>query len=422
MGIVIVGSGPAGIHAALQCRESWPHKSVTLVEGENYAGYCRPLLPLYMAGQVKEEKLFLFKPGEDHRLQVKTGAKVQSLDRDRQTLRLENGEEIEYERLILAPGGRPIIPRLEGADGLRGVFPVRNLPDARSVRGWIAKEQKIVVLGGGLVGVKTAAYLRSGGFQVAVVEKENRLLPQALGEEPASYVENHFRSMGIDLFLGGSLEAAEGEGGKIARVKTGGQWIPCDTLLLAIGSAPNVSFLNGSGLLEEEKLRVSQALQTRDPRIFAAGDAVTIFTPGGRRFTPWTWPQAVSQGKLAAVNLYRAQPVPLKTLTRVNSMNLQGLSLTMLGAFEEGSEEVSYALPGEGIFRQIFLREGRIAGGALVGDITGAGPMHHFMIGGKDPAPEISRLIRPSFGFLPRGLSERGLERRRARVISGEGK
>ena len=138
------------------------------------------LLPQFMAGQAKEEKLFLFKPGEDPLLQMKTGAKVQSLDREKQTLQLENGEEIRYERLILAPGGRPIIPRLEGADGLEGVFPVRNLPEAQKVHDWITKDQKIVVLGGGLVGVKTAVYLRTAGFQIAVVEKEDHLLPQAL--------------------------------------------------------------------------------------------------------------------------------------------------------------------------------------------------------------------------------------------------
>ena len=422
MDIVIIGSGPAGVQAALQCRQSWPRKSVTLVEGESHVGYCRPLLPQFMAGQAKEEKLFLFKPGEDPLLQMKTGAKVQSLDREKQTLKLENGEEIRYERMTLAPGGRPIIPRLEGADRLEGIFPVRNLPEAQTVRSWITKEQKIIVLGGGLVGVKTAVYLRSAGFQISVVEKEDHLLPQALKGDAAGYVETHFLQMGIDLYLGQTLEAAEGDRGKIKRVRVGGQWIPCDTLLLAIGSTPNISFLESSGLLEGGKLRVSASLQTKDPRIFAAGDAVTIFAADGKKYTPWTWPQAVSQGKLAAANLYRPHPLPLQALTRVNSMNLQGLSLNMLGAFVEGSEEVSYAPQGGGILRQVFLHDGRIIGGALVGDITGAGSMHHLMIRGEDSAQEISRFIKPSFGLMPRGLSDRGLERRRARLIPGEEK
>jgi len=422
MDIVIVGSGPAGIQAAIQSRQSWPRKSVTLVEGESHVGYCRPLLPQFMAGQAKEEKLFLFKPGEDPLLQVKTGVKVQSLERKRRVLHLENGEEIRYERLILAPGGRPIIPRLEGVEGLEGIFSVRNLPEAQKARSWITQEQKIIVLGGGLVGVKTAAYLRSAGFQVSVVEKEDRLLPQALKADSAGYVENHFRQMGIGLYLGRTLEAAEGEDGRIKRARVGEQWVPCDTLLLAIGSIPNISFLGSSGLLEDDKLRVSAALQTKDPGIFAAGDAVTIFAADGKKYTPWTWPQAVSQGKLAAANLYRSQPIPLKALTRVNSMNLQGLSLNMLGPFEEGSEEVAYAPQGGEIRRQVFLHDGRIIGGALVGDITGAGPLHHLMIRGKDSAQEIFRLIKPSLGLMPRGLSDRGLERRRARLIPGEGK
>ena len=422
MDIVIVGSGPAGVHAALQSRQSWPRKSVTLIEGEKSIGTCRPMLPQFMAGQVKEEKLYFFKLPEDPLLMVKTGAKVRSLDKEGKTVQLENGETIAFERLILAPGGRPIIPHVEGADSLEGVFPVRNLSEAEKVHNWITKDQKIVVLGGGLVGVKTAVYLRTAGFQIAIVEKEDHLLPQALRAETAKYVEEHFRRMGIDLYLGQTLESAEGEYGAIKRAKAGGQWIPCDALLLAIGSAPNISFLESSGLLEEGKLRVSATLQTKNPRIFAAGDAVMIFTADGKRHTPWTWPQAVSQGKLAAANLYRSNPLPLKALTRVNSMNLQGLALNMLGAFVEGSEEIAYAPPLEGLLRQVFLREGRITGGALVGDITGAGLLHHLMIQSQDSISEVRRLIKPSFRLMSPNLSERGTGRRRARLIPGEEK
>lgn len=410
------------MHAALQSRRCWPQKSVTLIEAEKAVAYCRPLLPQFMAGEAKEEKLYLSKPAEDPLLKFLSGTRVQSLDREKRVLLLENREEIKYDRLFLAPGGLPIIPRLEGINGLEGVFPVRNLPEARKVRNWITRDQKIIVLGGGLVGVKTSVYLRAAGFQVSVVEKEDHLLPQALKADAASHLADHFRSLGIGLFLGQTLGSTEGEGGRIRRVKVRGEWLPCDALLLAVGSIPNISLLESSGLLEDGKLLVSAALQTKDPRIFAGGDAVTIFTADGKKYTPWTWPQAVSQGKLAASNLYRPNPVSLKALTRVNSMNLQGLSLTMLGAFVEGSEEISYASTHEGLFRQIFLHQDRIAGGALIGDIIGAGRLHHLMITGKESAQEISRLAKPSFRLMPPSLSDHGIARRRARLIPGEEK
>jgi 3-phenylpropionate/trans-cinnamate dioxygenase ferredoxin reductase subunit len=119
--------------------------------------------------------------------------------------------------------------------------------------------------------------------------------------------------MGINLSWV-RLEGTYGEG-ILKSVKLEGKWVPCDTLLIGVGSAPNVAFLDGSGLLENGKLLVSSCLQSHDPKIFAAGDAVTIATPEGKEITPWTWPQAVSQGKWRRI--CQTQPSP-KTLTRPN--------------------------------------------------------------------------------------------------------
>ncbi len=399
------------MEAMNQCRRSWPQKSVTLLEAEGRFGYCRPMLPQFMSGRVNEEKLFPRKREEDALVRIRTGSRVESLDRKNRSVILESGEEIAYDRLILAPGGRPVIPKFIAESSLQGIFPVRNLPEAEKVRGWITKEHRIIILGGGLVGVKTASYLRAEGFRAAIVEKEDHLLPQALTFQAAEFLAKHLEKTGIDLFLGHTLESLAGEAGKMKAVEMGGKRIPCDILLVAVGSVPNVSFLENSGLLEGGAISVSPALQTKDSRIFAAGDAITIKTAEERTITPWTWPQAVFEGKLAAMNLYRPETIPLKVMTRVNSMNLQGFPLNMLGALTEGSEEISYRASGEGVFRQVFVRAGRITGGALIGNIAGAGPLHYRLIDGGEGDPEY---IRPYYRVMRPSLLDSGRPRRRA--------
>ena len=414
MEIVIVGGGPAGLQAALHCRRCWPQRPVTLIEAEGTVGYCRPMLPQFMAGQVEEEKISYLKPGEDPLLTVRTGVKVQSLDRQSQMLYLDNQEKITYDRLILSPGGRAIIPRIDGLDSLQGIFPVRNLPEAKKAQKWIKQDQRIIVLGGGLVGVKTAAYLRVSGFQISLVEKEDHLLPQALKGDAARVVEDHLRRTGIRLYLGQTLKYVEGENGFLRSVNLDGTGVPCETVLITVGSVPNVAFLESSGLLEEGNLLVSPALRTRDARIFAAGDAVTISTSEGKQLTPWTWPQAVSQGKLAAENLYRPNPVALKVLTRPNSMNLQGLSIAMLGARAEGSEEISYGSLAARSLRQAFLLNGRLIGGALLGDVSAVGPLHYLIFNGRDAGSEVPKLIMPLLQAIPPNPLDYGKRRRRA--------
>jgi NADPH-dependent 2,4-dienoyl-CoA reductase/sulfur reductase-like enzyme len=423
MECVIVGGGAAGLHAALACRRCWPEKSITLIEAEGEVGYYRTLLPLFMTGKVEEENLFSWRPGEDDLLRVRSGIKAQFLDRENQTLHLENKEKLEYERLVLAPGGYPLMPGECIDKPCRGIFLVRDLTTARDIRKWIPGHKKIVVLGGGFIGVKTAVSLGASGFNVALVERENHLLPEALTPGAAKPVEDHLQRMGVSVLLGCVLEDIKAEKGKLKSVKVRGQWLPCDTLLVAIGSVPNVGFLEGSGLLENGELLVPPTLQTRDEKIYAAGDAVKISTPGDKLCTPWIWPQAVTQGKLAGANLYRSVPFSLHVLTRPNSMNLHGLSVAILGAPVPGAEVIRYASPGEDIHRELFIHGGRIVGGALVGDISGAGPLHAAMITEREMDEVIYEFLRPSSKVLSRLVGTSFGQRRQARfTFHQEGK
>ena len=418
MNCVIIGGGVSGFQAAFACRKRWPDKSVTLIDAEKEVGYYRTLLPQFMVGTIAESKLFFWRREDDPGLNVRTGVAVQAVDRKNQTLALEDGETLSYDGLILACGGRPIIPPICPEDACEGVFPVRNLTAARRVKKWLPDHRHVVVLGGGLVGVKTAAHLAHDGLRVTVVEKEDTLLPQALSCSAASLVQTHLQNLGIQLMLGCSVEDVQAAGGRLKAVRAGNSWIPCETLLVAAGSVPDVTFLEGSGLLEDGKLVVSPNLQTLDDKIFAAGDAVFIQKEDD--VTPWTWPQAVCQGKHAAANLCNPTPIPLTVFSRVNAMNLFGLSLTILGAPMPGCEVMTYGRPDHGLYRELFIFDDRIVGGALVGDISRAGLLHGWMVSGRKIDTTDPDLLKPQVRAFSRRSWEAVDQIQRACFISAK--
>lgn len=393
MDCVVIGGGVAGMQAALSFRKKYRGKTVTLVDTEREVGYYRTLLPQFMNQTITENKLFFWQNQDDPQLRVISGVRVEGLQRDNRTLSLSDGSEIQYRKLIIASGGRPIVPPVCEAGGGEGIFPVRSLTTARAARDWLPAHPQVVIVGGGLVGVKTAAHLAGQGMSITLVEKEKHLLPQALSSQAAELVQDHLLKKKVRLLLGTTVEDLQAADGSIRAIRAGGQWLDCQTLFVAAGSVPEVSFLADSGLLKEENLEVNSTLQTKDANIFAAGDAVTIVDRAS--FTPWTWPQAVVQGQLAAQNLYSEAPVSLFCLSRVNAMNLHGLSLVVLGIPVEGAERTVFANPERDIYRELYHLNGRIVGGALIGDITNAGRLHWLMNVGEQVASDLTQLLEP---------------------------
>jgi nitrite reductase (NADH) large subunit len=415
MTCIIVGGGIAGFQAAMTCRAVWPDRAVTLIDAEKETGYYRTLLPQFMVGALPEEKLFFRKEEKDPLLTVRTGVRVRSLDRKLRSLILDNGETLCYDRLILAHGGEPYLPGILAGPPCRGIFPVRDLTTARITKSWLQDHRRVVVFGGSLVGVKTAVHLRQAGFEVSLVVRRGHILLRALSPESTEVIEAHLRRMGIEICVNAPLEKIRKKNGAIDALKVAGRWLPCNTLLVAAGTAPDTSFLEGTDLLTDGELIVSQALQTIDPLIFAAGD-VAVISSRGEKVSPNTWPQAVSQGKLAAENLYRSTPMPHRDLTRINAMELHGLAMVILGPPVSGAEVISHARPETSVRRELFLVDGKPVGGALIGDITAAGTLHALINAERPLTDRDAGLLRPQTENVIRFPEQTG--RRRALILS----
>ncbi len=419
MDCVIIGGGVAGMQAALTFRHQWPDKTITLVDTEKEIGYYRTLLPQFMNQTMTEKKLFFWGLQDDPQLKVVSGVKVESIDRENNRLFLDNKEKIHYRRLLIASGGRPIVPPVCAPGHCDGIFPVRSLTVAREARNWLPGHPEVVVVGGGLVGVKTAAHLAGHNFSVTLIEKENQLLPQALSADASSLIEAHLEQKNIRLLLRSTVEDIQISGGAISAVQANGQWLTCQTLFVAAGSLPELDLLKDSDLLVEGRLEVTPALQTSDKNIFAAGDVITIVKDG--HFTPWTWPQAVVQGKLAAENLNSSSPRPLSCLSRVNCMNLNGMSLAVLGVPVPGVQTSIYSRPEAGIYRELFHRDGKIVGGALIGNISNGGRLHRLMNIGERIETGIDELLKPRIDTFFKDSSSCAKYNRRASVLLPRG-
>ena len=215
------------------------------------------------------------------------------------------------------------------------------------------------------------------------------------------------------------MEDVQISDGAISAVQADGQWLPCQTLFVAAGSLPELGLLRDSDLLQDGRLEVTPDLQTRDKNIFAAGDAVTIVKDGD--YTPWTWPQAVIQGKLAGGNMYSTSPKPLGSFSRVNCMNLNGLSLVVLGAPVPGAQESVYSRRETGIHRELFHLDGKIVGGALIGDISNGGRLHGIMNMGERMETGFDKLLEPRIDTFFKNSLSCTRYKRRASVLLPRG-
>ncbi len=313
-GVVIVGAGHAGGTAAAQLRQYGYGGPITIVGDEPVAPYQRPpLSKAWLKGEADAEALML-RPVSfyaEHGIELILDIKATAIDRAAKAVVLSDGRRLSYEQLILATGSRARPLPVPGAD-LAGVLFLRSAADAEVLKAALGPGKRLVVVGGGYIGLEAAASARALGADVVVLEREDRILARVAAGALPTFFQRYHEAKGVRFELNARTVRFVGEHGKLTGVELeGGRVLPCDEVLVGVGNIPNDELARDAGLACEGGIVVDLEGRTSDPAIFAIGDVTHRPLPlYDRTFRLESVANALEQAKQAAAAIAGAPPPP----------------------------------------------------------------------------------------------------------------
>lgn len=338
--VVIVGAGQAGCDLTTALRQQGFEGRIVLIGDEPVLPYRRPpLSKAYLSDEMTEDALYIKpqKTYEKQNVEVITGVRVESIDRGAHTVKLSNGETIEYGKLVLATGGHARRLPLPGAEK-PNVHYVRTIADIKRLKAQFKAGQRLMIIGGGYIGLEAAAVGIKKELKVTLVEALPRLLARVTGPELSTYYDGVHRRHGVDIKLGAGVEALEGGDTVETVVLADGTRLDADIVIVGIGLIPNTELAEAAGVDVDNGILVDVYCQSSDPDILAAGDC-TNHEHGflQRRIRLESVPNASEQARVVAANIC-GKPVPHEGVPWFWS-DQYDLKLQMVG-INQGYEEV----------------------------------------------------------------------------------
>ena len=376
--VLIVGGVAGGASCAARLRRLDESVEIAIFDRGPYVAFANCGLPYYVGDVIADERKLLVASPEMFRerfnVVVHTNTEVIGIDRPGRTIAvrdLHNGRSrIEhYDALVLSPGAAPIRPPLPGVD-LPGVFAVRNIPDSRRIRSWIAdrRASTAVIVGGGFIGLEMVENLIHRGLSVTVLEKLPQIMPP-LDPEVAVPLMEHLIAKGVQLHLGDGLAHIDEEpNGRLIVVAESGARFPADLVILAIGVRPETELAKAAGLQIGSRggIVVDAQMRTSDPGIWAIGDVVEVpdVVTGQETVLPLAGP-ANRQGRVAAESI-AGRATNFRGIQATAVVGVLGLTVASTGASEKGLRRA-----GVTGFEKVYLHPGHHAG-----YYPGARPIH----------------------------------------------
>jgi 3-phenylpropionate/trans-cinnamate dioxygenase ferredoxin reductase subunit len=364
---IIAGASLAGAKAAEELRKQGFDGRVLLIGAEPERPYERPPLTKdYLRDESPREKAYVH--GEDfyaeQQIELLTSTTVTAIDPAASTVRLGDGRELGFERLLLSTGAEPRRIPIAGGD-LDGVYYLRSLSDCDALRKRFDAGGHAVVVGAGWIGSELAASARQRGVEVTVIDPIQLPNERIFGPEIAGFYRDVHAQHGVELLLGEKVDSFEGSGA-IAGVRTaGGRTVDCDFVVVAIGVSPRVELASDAGIEVDNGILVNDKLQTSAPHVFAAGDVANAWNPFlEQRIRVEHWANALNQGP-AAARAMLGDPVSYDRIPYFFS-DQYDVGMEYSGYAPEWDEVVFRGDPTDGEFIVFWLHEARVVAGMNV--------------------------------------------------------
>ncbi|TQJ87980.1 NAD(P)/FAD-dependent oxidoreductase [Streptomyces sp. SLBN-31] len=388
--VVVIGAGLAGVRLARRLGELGT--PVTLIGEEEHRPYNRVLLAEVLAGRYSPDVIALPAPAELVR------GRVTGIDREVRAVHLADGSKIAYDTLVLATGSNPVLPPLRGLftpDHVlpEGVHAFRTLDDCLGLSKAVRPGVKAVVIGGGLLGVSAARALARRGAQVVLAQQSERLMERQLDPAASKLVRRHLTDLGVEVHTECRVRDVRCVGGAVRSVEMhDGYALDADLVVLACGVHPRVGLAQTAGLEVRKGVLVDDELRTSDPHIRAIGDCVQHDGTVYGLATP-----ALEQAEVLAESLSGRSDARYTGTRSLTRLTLAGEGFFDLAAFGEteprpGDDVVQLTDATRGTYRKVVVRDDRLVGGVLVGELGTVGALARAWEG-AEPLPDDGPLL-----------------------------
>ncbi len=371
---VIIGNSAAGISAAQEIRKQDPEGRITILSDEKTFGYSRVMLPLYIAGK-RSKKDMVIAPKTfyaSQSIRLLRGETAVTVDPHQRRVHLQSGKPLPYDRLLVATGSSSKVLDIPGED-LSGISRLRKVTDAETIKeDLLSSRGPVLIVGGGLVGVKSLEALLVKKRKIHLVISSNRILSQMLDKTASDFFLRTFERNGIRVHFHTDVKAFQGRKRVEGAHLSDGTVLSCDLAIIGKGVRPNVDCLKETGIALNQGVIVDEHMATNLPSIYAAGDVtepMDVIQKKNRGNA--IWPSAIEGGRVAGLNM-GGMPALFSGALRMNAVEILGVRVISAGDCE-GGEQVTSIQNERSLYRKLVFAEGRLKGFLLLGDIRCAG-------------------------------------------------